>query len=47
MRDPALSQHPRHRLAEVGPWALSDAELLAILLTRTCGRSVVQKQRGS
>jgi DNA repair protein RadC len=44
MRDLAPSQRPRQRLAEVGPWALSDAELLAILMsTGTCGRSVVQK----
>jgi DNA repair protein RadC len=41
--DLAPDQRPRQRLAEVGPWALSDAELLAVLLSSgCCGRSVVQ-----
>jgi DNA repair protein RadC len=44
MRDLPPSERPRQRLAEVGSWALSDAELLAVLLnTGTCGRSVAQK----
>jgi DNA repair protein RadC len=39
----APSQRPRQRLAELGPWALSDAELLAVLLgTRRCGKNAVQ-----
>jgi DNA repair protein RadC len=39
----APDQRPRQRLAEAGSWALSDAELIAVLLsTGRCGQSVVQ-----
>jgi DNA repair protein RadC len=43
MMDLAPSERPRQRLAEVGSRALSDSELLAVLLsTGRCGRNVVQ-----
>jgi DNA repair protein RadC len=42
--DLSPSQRPRQRLAELGPWALSDAELLAVLLgARRCGKNAVQE----
>jgi DNA repair protein RadC len=41
--DLAPSQRPRQRLADLGPWALSDAELPAVLVSaRRCGKNAVQ-----
>jgi hypothetical protein len=41
--DLAQSQGPRQSLAVPEPWALSDTELLAVLLgSRRCGQSAVQ-----
>ena len=43
IRDLPLSVRPRERLREVGPSALSDSELLAILLsTGRKGKSVLE-----
>ena len=48
IKDWPASERPRERLLELGPKALSDAELLALMLgTGVAGRSVLDLARGA